>query len=441
MSINNISDQTKAEIKRKSAFSLPNRPSAEGMKADEIKKAFYTPIIDNAYSLIGEIDRVINEANKTFETFSTLANDNDFLGNVTFEKEVLFKLGLDANNQEIIRVKYPTRTDGVANKFYVDQAVEAGRLKDTSELNLKDDTELINFDNITTQHGANRQFATTLKGHITAINGNTANINSNLDAINKINNAIKDDLISVEYNSNTNSLEVGYRNETGGRISLIPRQINGIDTSIILNGGPSKHLNDENKVFLLGELIYEFDTNKIKIGDGTSAYKDLNYLNPDTIDVSKVIGLGTSATKDVGTSAGQVPVLDTNGKLDNSIIPSLALVDVFTVDTEAKMLALTAQQGDVAIRTDIHKTYILTNNDPTKIASWVELQVPGGVISVNGKIGTVTLATKDIAEDTNLYYTQARFDTAFKAKSSSDLADGATILHTTDTLVINGGGA
>ena len=48
--------------------------------------------------------------------------------------------------------------------------------------------------------------------------------------------------------------------------------------------------------------------------------------------------------------------------------------------------------------------------------------------------GTNQVSTSDIPEDTNLYYTQARFDTAFTAKSTSDLSEG-TNLYFTDARV------
>jgi hypothetical protein len=46
------------------------------------------------------------------------------------------------------------------------------------------------------------------------------------------------------------------------------------------------------------------------------------------------------------------------------------------------------------------------------------------VTSVNGQTGAVVLTTTDISEGTNLYYTQARFNTAFTGKSTTDLAEG-----------------
>lgn len=51
--------------------------------------------------------------------------------------------------------------------------------------------------------------------------------------------------------------------------------------------------------------------------------------------------------------------------------------------------------------------------------------------SVNGLSGTVVLDTDDIGEGvSNLYYTQARFDSAFAAKSTTDLAEGSNLYFT-----------
>jgi hypothetical protein len=55
-------------------------------------------------------------------------------------------------------------------------------------------------------------------------------------------------------------------------------------------------------------------------------------------------------------------------------------------------------------------------------------------ITINGQAvslgGTVTLTTTNIAEGTNLYYTQARFDTAFSNKSTTNLAEGSNLYYT-----------
>ena len=165
---------------------------------------------------------------------------------------------------------------------------------------------------------------------------------------------------------------------------------------------------------------------------------------PSGISVGKISGLGSAATKNTGTASGNVPVLGSDGKLDTAVLPALAITNTFTASSRADMLKLTAQTGDVCvISTGGDKgSYILTKDDPTQSANWQLLTPPAdAVTSVNGKTGVVTLTTTNISEGANLYWTQARFDTAFAAKSSTALKDGATIVKTTDTVFINCGNA
>lgn len=111
-----------------------------------------------------------------------------------------------------------------------------------------------------------------------------------------------------------------------------------------------------------------------------------------------VNSLGTAASKDVGTAAGNVPVLDSNGKLVETVIPAVAITETYVVDSETAMLALNAQVGDVAIRTDVSKSFILQSLPATTAANWKELLTPDcKVISVNGKQGAVVLTGDDIA--------------------------------------------
>lgn len=109
-----------------------------------------------------------------------------------------------------------------------------------------------------------------------------------------------------------------------------------------------------------------------------------------------VTDLGTVATKDTGTSAGNVPILGTGGKLSETLIPNLAITDTFTADSESAMLALTVQQGDVCIRTDLNKSFICTGATGTggsvTVDDWQELaSPPDAVSSVNGQLGTVVI--------------------------------------------------
>lgn len=108
--------------------------------------------------------------------------------------------------------------------------------------------------------------------------------------------------------------------------------------------------------------------------------------------------LGTAASKNVGTSAGQIPVLDTNGKLEISTVPAIAITDTFVVSTEAAMLALDVQVGDVCVRTDLAKSFILKTEPASTLANWQELLNPESPVqSVNGKVGAVTITKSDVS--------------------------------------------
>ena len=161
-----------------------------------------------------------------------------------------------------------------------------------------------------------------------------------------------------------------------------------------------------------------------------------------TITLSKISDAGTAASKNVGTAAGNVVALDSNGKLPEGVLPSLSIVDVHTVASTAEMVALDAQKGDMAIVGS--DTYILSAAPASTLANWVKIPHPTGVAqgvvqSVNGKTGVVVLTTSDVAEGTNLYYTQARFNSAFAAKSVRGLSDGTKVVTTDDTLILNCG--
>lgn len=90
---------------------------------------------------------------------------------------------------------------------------------------------------------------------------------------------------------------------------------------------------------------------KGEVTSGTS----LSATDIPTLTLSKISDTGTSASKNVGTSSGNVPILDTNGKLDVNILPALALTNTNVVASETAMLALTAEIGDLAVRTDLKK--------------------------------------------------------------------------------------
>lgn len=117
-----------------------------------------------------------------------------------------------------------------------------------------------------------------------------------------------------------------------------------------------------------------------------------------TITLDKISDAGTVASKNFGTANGNIPILGPDGKLDTSILPGLALTSTSVVASEAEMLALQVETGDLAIRTDLSRTYVLRENDPTAIGNWSELLSPtDSVLSVNGKQGAVVITAADVS--------------------------------------------
>lgn len=159
-----------------------------------------------------------------------------------------------------------------------------------------------------------------------------------------------------------------------------------------------------------------------------------------TLTLSKISDAGTAAAKDFGNAAGNVLIVGEDGKISTDVLPALALTEIHVVDDEAAMLALQVQPGDVAVRNDESKTYMLKTTPASELANWVELKTPhDAVSSVNGKTGAVVLGTDDVAEgSTNLYYTEARatanFTTNFAASNSTSLADSATLVRVGDAI-------
>jgi hypothetical protein len=177
-------------------------------------------------------------------------------------------------------------------------------------------------------------------------------------------------------------------------------------------------------------------------GRVTEGVANLTAADIPELTLAKISDAGTAAAKDFGTAEGNVPVLGAGGKLSEAVIPAIAITDTFVVDSQAAMLALEAQQGDVAVRTDVNKTFILKVAPATTLANWVELETPtDAVTSVNGLTGAVTLTTSEVAEGSNLYFTTARANANWITHASTELTDSDTLLRTTDTFILNGGNA
>lgn len=99
-----------------------------------------------------------------------------------------------------------------------------------------------------------------------------------------------------------------------------------------------------------------------------------------------------------------VATLGADGKIPNGQIPAIAITETYVVNSQASMLALAAEQGDVAVRTDLNKSYILQNTPASTLANWVELRSP-----------TADNTDQLLEGSTNLYFTTNRARQAISA--------------------------
>lgn len=91
--------------------------------------------------------------------------------------------------------------------------------------------------------------------------------------------------------------------------------------------------------------------------------------------------------------------LDGAGLVPPEQLPALAIDHLYVVASQAAMLALSANVGDVAVRTDLspRETFILQATPASTLGNWVQITTAGAVTSVNGRAGAVDLTGDYVA--------------------------------------------
>lgn len=158
------------------------------------------------------------------------------------------------------------------------------------------------------------------------------------------------------------------------------------DGSLIITLSTGQELN-------VGEVVSPELSDKIKVvanGGGTSQYVlDLIAQLQAEIDAITIPSQTGNAGKFLGTTGTDLQWQD---------FPDLTITDTFVVNTQAAMLALSAQKGDVAVRTDLSKTFILTASPASTLGDWQELLTPTDLVtSVAGRTGNVVLSNSDVS--------------------------------------------
>lgn len=158
---------------------------------------------------------------------------------------------------------------------------------------------------------------------------------------------------------------------------------------------------------LSGEIGWESDTKKYKIGDGSTAWASLSYA-PGSGGYTAGTGVAISASNEITASA-------------------VALSQVFTAANQTAHLALTTQEGDIVVRSDENKSYVRNSGTAGSMADFTLLETPtDAVLSVNGNTGAITAAhiaaAVESATDSNTF-TDADHTKLNSALTTSDLLD------------------
>jgi hypothetical protein len=199
-------------------------------------------------------------------------------------------------------------------------------------------------------------------------------------------------------------------------------------TQIIQRRGTAAQWTTVNPILAEGEMGWVTDLGEFKFGDGVSTWTALPYwvsdvaghthtasaisdstavgrsvlTAADAAAARTAIGAGTSNLT-IGTTGSTAMAgnktfafSEITGQIGTAQLPPLAINEVYTAASQTAMLALVAQRGDMAIRTDIGETYVLATDSPTTLADWKMITSPGNVTSVAGRQGAIVLTKSDV---------------------------------------------
>ena len=144
------------------------------------------------------------------------------------------------------------------------------------------------------------------------------------------------------------------------------------------------------------------------------------------------------SSSEKGAANGVAP-LNSSSKIDSSYLPSAivgALKYKGVLDASAGSYPSSPEQGDyyvISVAGTISGNYYHMGDWAVyNGSSWDDIDNAQTITSVNSQTGAVVLDTDDISEgSSNLYYTSARFDSAFSGKDTDDLSEGSLNLYYT----------
>jgi len=242
-------------------------------------------------------------------------------------------------------------------------------------------------------------------------------------------------------------------------VQQLPMSYLDTDTSLTANSDAKVASQKAVKAYIAAQVgaTGAFSDSAFRIQDNADATKQMAFEvsaiatgTTRTITMpDAAVNLGLIATAiqstEKGTNSG-VATLDSGGKIPVAQLPNsvMEFKGNYNATTNSPTLADgTGNAGDV-YRVNVAGSQDFGSGSITfVVGDWVVYngsvwqQSHAGadaVLSVNGAAGVVVLTTSDIAEGSNLYFTNSRFDTRFNtdfaAKSTADLAEGSNLYYT-----------
>ena len=152
---------------------------------------------------------------------------------------------------------------------------------------------------------------------------------------------------SVKLNDQLTSLE-GQISTNAGEIARVEKEYKEADLAL------------DGKIGAVEGRVTTLESDK---ADKTQVAQDIATAKQElTTEIEKkanVADLGTAAYKNIGNAEGNIPVLGANGKLDESMIPTIAINEHFDAESQEAAMLLTVQNGDMVFIVDT--TYICVN--------------------------------------------------------------------------------
>ena len=152
---------------------------------------------------------------------------------------------------------------------------------------------------------------------------------------------------SVKLNDQLTSLE-GQISTNAGEIARVEKEYKEADLAL------------DGKIGAVEGRVTTLESDK---ADKTQVAQDVATAKQElTTEIEKkanVADLGTAAYKNIGNAEGNIPVLGANGKLDESMIPAIAINEHFDAESQEAAMLLTVQNGDMVFIVDT--TYICVN--------------------------------------------------------------------------------